>query len=64
MTGWDTRGLLTRDEVAELLRADSPRTVDWLRKERGLPAVLVGRSWRFRQGDVEAWVEASVQVAS
>lgn len=65
MTGWRIpAGLLTREEVAELLRAESPRTVDRLRRVEGLPAVRVGRSYRYRKEAVLAWVATRERAAS
>ncbi len=48
--------LLTTREAAEMLRV-SPKTV-WAWIRRGLlPAVRVGRLWRVRASDLEAFVE-------
>lgn len=45
---------LTTDEVQDMLRVDL-RTVYRLIKRGELPAIRVGRQWRFRRADVEAW---------
>ena len=50
------RPLLTRDEVAELLRL-SPRTVAEYVRRGELRGRLVGRRWRFRHEDVDAFLE-------
>lgn len=47
--------LLTTDEVLVRLQLNL-RTVYRLIKAGRLPAVRVGRQWRFRPNDVEAWV--------
>ncbi len=47
--------MLTREEVAEMLQV-CPRMVDKLRKERNLPATLLGRSVRFRQAAIRDWL--------
>ena len=46
---------LTMDEVLGYLRVTS-RTIYRLIKAGDLPAVRVGRQWRFRQSDLDAWL--------
>jgi len=43
------------DEVLGYLRVTS-RTIYRLIKAGDLPAVRVGRQWRFRQSDLDAWL--------
>jgi excisionase family DNA binding protein len=47
---------LTTTEVLEYLQVNL-RTVYRLLKAGKLPAVRVGRQWRFRKADVDAWLE-------
>ena len=47
---------LTTDEVLEYLQVNL-RTVYRLIKAGKLPAVRVGRQWRFRKRDIDAWLE-------
>ncbi len=47
---------LTTDEVLEYLQVNL-RTVYRLIKAGKIPAVRVGRQWRFRKGDLDAWLE-------
>ncbi len=47
---------LTTTEVIEYLQVNL-RTVYRLLKAGKLPAVRVGRQWRFRKADVDAWLE-------
>lgn len=47
---------LTTEEVLEHLQVNL-RTVYRLIKSGRIPAVRVGRQWRFRKRDIEAWVE-------
>jgi len=49
--------LLTTREVAQMLRV-SVRFVQLLASRGALPAIRVGRLWRFRPADVEAYVGA------
>jgi excisionase family DNA binding protein len=48
--------LLTLIEVARYLRLE-PETVRSLARRQHIPAIKVGRLWRFRPQDVEAWLE-------
>ncbi len=48
---------LTTDEVLEYLQVNL-RTVYRLIKAGKIPAVRVGRQWRFRKGDLDAWLES------
>jgi excisionase family DNA binding protein len=48
---------LTTDEVLEYLQVNL-RTVYRLIKAGKIPAVRVGRQWRFRRRDIDAWLES------
>ena len=47
---------LTTDEVLEYLHVNL-RTVYRLIKAGKIPAVRVGRQWRFRKTDIDAWLD-------
>src|SRR5476649_1902398 len=49
---------LTTEEVLEYLQVNL-RTVYRLIKAGKIPAVRVGRQWRFRKRDIDAWLESS-----
>ena len=48
---------LTTEEVLEYLQV-TQRTVYRLIKAGRIPAVRVGRQWRFRKQDVDRWLES------
>jgi excisionase family DNA binding protein len=48
---------LTTDEVLNYLQVNL-RTVYRLIKSEKIPAVRVGRQWRFRKRDIDAWLES------
>jgi excisionase family DNA binding protein len=48
---------LTTEEVLEYLQVN-PRTVYRLIKAGKIPAVRVGRQWRFRKRDIDAWLDS------
>jgi excisionase family DNA binding protein len=47
---------LTTDEVLNYLQVNL-RTIYRLIKSEKIPAVRVGRQWRFRKRDIDAWLE-------
>lgn len=47
---------LTTEEVLGYLKT-TPRTVYRLIRAGELPAIRIGRQWRFRRSDLDAWVE-------
>lgn len=52
---------MTVKEVAEYLRVNQ-RTVYRLAIERRLPGFKVGATWRFKRGDIDAWIAAQSSV--
>ena len=50
-------GFLTTEEVLEYLNVNL-RTVYRLIKAGSIPAVRVGRQWRFRKRDLDKWLES------
>jgi len=55
--GLNEEGFLTTEEVLEYLQVNL-RTVYRLIKAGKIPAVRVGRQWRFRKRDIDAWLES------
>ena len=50
-------GFLTTEEVLEYLQVNL-RTVYRLIKGGKIPAVRVGRQWRFRKSDIDSWLQS------
>jgi excisionase family DNA binding protein len=50
-------GFLTTDDVLEYLQVNL-RTVYRLIKAGRIPAIRVGRQWRFRKRDIDTWLES------
>jgi excisionase family DNA binding protein len=48
--------IMTRSEVALLLRCSEPHVVALIERE-GLPAFRLGKLWRFKRSEVLAWCE-------
>lgn len=56
LKGHRTPGFLTTEDVLGCLKVNA-RTVYRLIRSGELPAVRIGRQWRIRQTDFEAWLE-------
>ena len=54
---------LTTAEVLSCLKVD-PRTIYRLIKTGELPAVRIGRQWRFRRDDLNEWIDRQRTTAS
>lgn len=54
---------LTTEEVLGCLKVN-PRTIYRLIKSGDLPAVRIGRQWRFRRADLDAWINRQRTAAS
>lgn len=52
--------LLTIEEVSRYLQL-KPETVRAMAREQAIPAFKIRRRWRFRQEDVEAWVQKKAE---
>jgi excisionase family DNA binding protein len=49
--------LLSVEQAAEFLGVSAYTVRQWAR-ERRIPAIRLGRYWRFRQSSLDAWIEA------
>jgi excisionase family DNA binding protein len=52
--------ILTIDEVAEYLRL-TPQTIYKWAQEKRIPAVKLGKEWRFRRSIIDKWFDDQVQ---
>ena len=55
--------LITADRAGELLKLH-PKTVKRLAQSGELPAMKIGRVWRFRESSLDAWMAARLQCCS
>lgn len=51
-----TDALMTVEEVAKYLKVEESTVYTWARK-RNIPAIKIGRFWRFRKEDIDRWLE-------
>jgi excisionase family DNA binding protein len=54
--------LLSADEAAEMLNVSAWQIRDWAKK-RVIPALKLGKFWRFRRSALEQWMEAQERPA-
>jgi excisionase family DNA binding protein len=52
--------LQTPEDAAAYLRIH-PKTVQRLARQRRIPALKVGKGWRFRRSDLDSWAASRVQ---
>jgi excisionase family DNA binding protein len=52
--------LLTPAEAAEFYLKIHPKTLIRMAREGSIPALRLGKHWRFRVSDVEFWVASKV----
>jgi nitrogen PTS system EIIA component len=50
---WDS------SEAAHYLRVH-PRTLTRMARDGEIPAIPIGRQWRFRKSDLDAWLESRI----
>lgn len=46
------------EEAAEYLGVKSVTVRDWIRKEKGIPAHKIGKQWKFKYSELDAWVKS------
>ena len=64
MNGKATKSaFLTTEEVLDCLNVN-PRTIYRLIKIGELPAIRIGRQWRFRRADLDEWIDRQQTAAS
>jgi excisionase family DNA binding protein len=59
----EMEAFLTTEEVLSYLKI-TPRTIYRLIRSGELPAIRIGRQWRFRRGDLDRWLERQRALAS
>lgn len=49
---------INTEEAAEYLGVKSATIREWIRKNNGVPAHKIGRCWRFKKTEIDAWVNS------
>ena len=58
-----TATLLTPTEAAGILRIH-PKTINRMARAATIPALRLGKHWRFRMADLTQWVDTQIKSAS
>lgn len=46
------------DEAAEYLGVNKDTIRNWIKKENGIPANKIGRQWKFKRFELDAWIKS------
>ncbi len=46
------------DEAAQYLGVKPGTIRDWIRKDKGVPAHKVGKLWKFKRSELDAWIQS------
>lgn len=46
------------DDAAEYLGVRPATIRDWIRKGKDVPAKKIGKQWKFKQSELEQWVQS------
>jgi len=46
------------DEAATYLGVKPVTVRDWIRKEKGIPAHKIGKQWKFKVSELDAWIKS------
>lgn len=45
------------DEAAEYFGVKAPTIRDWIKRHDDFPAQKIGKAWKFRYSELDAWVK-------
>ena len=46
------------EEAAEYLGIKPITVRDWIKKDTGIPACKIGKKWKFKLSELDAWVKS------
>jgi len=46
------------DEAAEYLGVKPVTVRNWIKKKNGIPAHRIGKLWKFKRAELDAWVKS------
>lgn len=46
------------DDASEYLGVKAITIRDWIRKNNGIPAHKIGKQWKFKRSELDAWVKS------
>jgi excisionase family DNA binding protein len=45
------------EDAAEYLGVNKDSIRNWIKKESGIPAHKIGKQWKFKKSELDAWVK-------
>ncbi len=58
MTVMENDKWINIDEAAEYLGIKPATIRDWIRKGKDVPAHKIGKLWKFKRSELDAWVQS------
>ena len=46
------------EEAADYLSVNKDTNRNWIRKDNGIPAHKIGKLWKFKKSELDAWVKS------
>lgn len=53
-----TEGWIGIEEAAEYLGVKPATLREWIKKDKGIPAQRIGKMWKFKCSELDAWVKS------
>jgi len=58
MTNLNNDKWISLEEAAEYLGVKPITIRDWIKKDNGIPAHRIGKLWKFKKDELDAWVKS------
>lgn len=46
------------EEAADYLSVNKDTIRNWIRKDNGIPAHKIGKLWKFKKSELDAWIKS------
>lgn len=46
------------EEASDYLGVNKDTIRNWIKKENGIPANKIGRQWKFKRSELDAWIKS------
>lgn len=46
------------EDAAEYLGVNKDSIRNWMKKESGIPAHKIGKQWKFKKSELDAWIKS------
>lgn len=46
------------EDAAEYLGVNKDSIRNWIKKESGIPAHKIGKQWKFKKSELDAWIKS------